>query len=733
MSVHQIKPLDDDVIKRIRSSLIITSIPQCIRELICNAIDANATNIDISLDVEKFTVQVNDNGHGILDLSKIGQRHTSSKCHTLSDIQHLKTFGFRGEAMAAITNESLTQIISRHCSSNETFEGFWKDGHVIGEILPSKHMKKSCSGTRVILRDLFYKYPVRRKQITAYQHAAVIESVKRQIIGFALCFNYINFNLIDSHRNLSLLSIKKTSSSLNTFRQQFGQDITKHVEMLAMRKGDIVIDGFYSSQGYPSKAHQYIYINNYLVPVQNVLYRIVPSLFAASNFGKIADKRQYLEGKAKYTQRHPIYMTRLICPFWSNYDIHMYLEMFEEFPDYTKIADLIKALTIKFLIRSGNLSKDEPIQMAGQKRRRGKDSLFPPANTNQSSISHITNNPYLLHSPSLLSTPATSVQTASNAPDELCQLLKASSIDCSHLKRAKTPHHIEAATLNDNCTTSQLYQNLLSYRPLSYEMPQKLLKEDLLHSCVLGQIDRKYIATRSLKEENRIIIIDQHAADERVKLEQMMNVDIRSTIALEPVITLNMESIFEVEALMDQRMSYYFKNWGIQYLAASDLDREMDTQMQSRFFEITESSSPHFITSTATTTVVEKRYKIYVTHIPALVSDRCISNHALLKELIRDYMYWVMSQQNNEAVITSTCPKGIVDILKSRACRTAIMFNDELTLEQCGILIRNLAKCNFPFQCAHGRPSAVPVQITSSIPTAYSKRQKNWSKFTVHA
>jgi len=48
-------------------------------------------------------------------------------------------------------------------------------------------------------------------------------------------------------------------------------------------------------------------------------------------------------------------------------------------------------------------------------------------------------------------------------------------------------------------------------------------------------------------------------------------------------------------------------------------------------------------------------------------------------------------------------------MLNSRACRSAIMFNDELSHEQCKVLIRRLADCAFPFQCAHGRPSLVPL------------------------
>jgi DNA mismatch repair protein MLH3 len=54
-------------------------------------------------------------------------------------------------------------------------------------------------------------------------------------------------------------------------------------------------------------------------------------------------------------------------------------------------------------------------------------------------------------------------------------------------------------------------------------------------------------------------------------------------------------------------------------------------------------------------------------------------------------------------------PQGILDMINSRACRSAIMFNDALSLEECEELVQKVASCAFPFQCAHGRPSMVPL------------------------
>ena len=98
------------------------------------------------------------------------------------------------------------------------------------------------------------------------------------------------------------------------------------------------------------------------------------------------------------------------------------------------------------------------------------------------------------------------------------------------------------------------------------------------------------------------------------------------------------------------------------------------------------------------------------------------SNPKILVELIRTEIY---SNSNPSHPISTTsetedlskawltrihhCPQGILDMINSRACRSAIMFNDVLSKAQCESLVGRLADTAFPFQCAHGRPSLLPL------------------------
>jgi DNA mismatch repair protein MLH3 len=118
--------------------------------------------------------------------------------------------------------------------------------------------------------------------------------------------------------------------------------------------------------------------------------------------------------------------------------------------------------------------------------------------------------------------------------------------------------------------------------------------------------------------------------------------------------------------------------------------------------------------------------------LPPSISERCKLDPPVLISLLRSEV-WRLASGDDGAAATRTdldeitsfskngsemhhwlrslsnIPKPLLDILNSRACRSAIMFNDPLDKNQCKQLIRDLSRCAFPFICAHGRPSLVPL------------------------
>lgn len=159
-----IKHLAEDVQARLRSGVTVTSMGQCVEELVLNSIDAKATCVAVRVDLEAFKIQVVDNGSGMgkEDLSKMGKRYFTSKCSSVADLEKLTFYGFRGEALASIANmASVVEVSSRSSKTAKTFVKLFHNGHAL-EVCEAE-LSRPSGGTTVTVCNLFYQLPVRRR------------------------------------------------------------------------------------------------------------------------------------------------------------------------------------------------------------------------------------------------------------------------------------------------------------------------------------------------------------------------------------------------------------------------------------------------------------------------------------------------------------------------------------------------------------------------------------------
>uniref|UniRef100_A0A3B4B465 Histidine kinase/HSP90-like ATPase domain-containing protein n=1 Tax=Periophthalmus magnuspinnatus TaxID=409849 RepID=A0A3B4B465_9GOBI len=97
-----IKCLPKEVQGKLRSGVALPSLQQCVEELLVNSIDAGAFCVGVRVDMDAFKIQVIDNGRGMSaeDIGCVGNRYYTSKCNSLEDLEDLRFYGFRGEALA---------------------------------------------------------------------------------------------------------------------------------------------------------------------------------------------------------------------------------------------------------------------------------------------------------------------------------------------------------------------------------------------------------------------------------------------------------------------------------------------------------------------------------------------------------------------------------------------------------------------------------------------------------
>jgi len=253
---------------------------------------------------------------------------------------------------------------------------------------------------------------------------------------------------------------------------------------------------------------------------------------------------------------------------------------------------------------------------------------------------------------------------------------------------------------------------------------QKLTKASLSSASVLRQVDDKFIlaivaATGPNKEQREIstddgrekgamlVLIDQHAADERIRVEELYD-----QLCRDDVVTLPRPIVFEVnrvEAAKFLKLQTYLRSWDLVYDVRSDSSSARDL-VPGR-------------TSPALYGESQSAHSVVVTGLPRLIAERCWLEPKILIDLLRKEIWTERPRRGRDVASDRSppvqedsspwlskiahCPSGLLDMLHSRSCRSAIMFNDSLTVEQCTTLVQRLARCAFPFQCAHGRPSMV--------------------------
>ena len=161
MDVKRIVKLDERTASKIAAGEVVERPAMVVKELVENAIDAEATEITVEIKKGgKAYIKVTDNGKGIHyeDLNLVFERHATSKIRKIEDLYQTHSLGFRGEALASICAVSNLELITMRADEKLGMKVIAAGGtiHKISEV-------GTVKGTTLLIRDLFYNTPARLK------------------------------------------------------------------------------------------------------------------------------------------------------------------------------------------------------------------------------------------------------------------------------------------------------------------------------------------------------------------------------------------------------------------------------------------------------------------------------------------------------------------------------------------------------------------------------------------
>ena len=260
---HMIRRLPAQTVNRIAAGEVIERPASVIKELVENALDAGASQIDIRYeDGGRTVITVTDDGKGMdrENLSLAVERHATSKLPDDSDLLTIETMGFRGEALPSIGSVARLSLTSQTESDDSAWE-LRVDGGVKQDPRPAPRF--GLHGTRVDVRDLFFATPARLKFMKSErsESMAISDVVKR----LAMANPHVGFTLTNGSRtSLRLVGTPLSEDGrLVRLSKILGDDFGANAVAVDSEREGIVLTGF---AGLPTfsrgnSAHQYLFVN----------------------------------------------------------------------------------------------------------------------------------------------------------------------------------------------------------------------------------------------------------------------------------------------------------------------------------------------------------------------------------------------------------------------------------------------------------------------------------------
>jgi DNA mismatch repair protein MutL len=601
----KIKLLPPRLANQIAAGEVVERPASVVKEMLENSLDAGATRIEVDVDSGGLkTLRIRDNGHGIAkeDLSLALSRHATSKIYILDDLEAVATLGFRGEALASVSSVSRLTLTSNSEDSAQGWSAKTEGQEMATDIAPAPHPQ----GTTVEVRDLFFNTPARRKFLrTEKTEFNRIDDVVKRL---ALANFMVSFELRHNQRTIHSLRAGDSEAEKNRRVAQIcgpafmENALTIDIERHGLRLwGWVALPTFSRSQA----DLQHFYVNGRSIKDKLVSHAV---------------RQAYSD--VLYHGRHPAFVLYLeIDP--ATVDVNVHPTKHEvRFRDGRTVHNFIYGSLHHAL---ADVRPDDQLTQASS-----LGNKINPADN-------------MVEQQSMPLQPATA--TFSN--DVSGHASSAISSSYAPTAHAESPQVKEALQFYGQATegsatpavASTGSQQTADVPPLGY---------------AIAQLKGIYILAENTQG---LIVVDMHAAHERVVYERMKTAFDAGSVQAQPLLVPQTLAVSDKEVACAEAHQAVFQQLGF----------------------VVETAGPE---------------SVLIRQIPVTL------RHANVEQLVRDVLSDLIQYGSSDRI-----KQHINELLSTMACHGSVRANRQLTVSEMNALLRDMEATERSGQCNHGRPT----------------------------
>jgi DNA mismatch repair protein MutL len=636
-STRRIHTLNAALANQIAAGEVIERPSSVVKELLENSIDAGATELIIRVAQGGSTlIEIIDNGNGIHaeDLPLAVMRHATSKIQTADDLHAIVSLGFRGEALASIAAVSRLTL-----TSSQDEQGVGYQVEVNGTAFDHQQIQavSAQKGTHIRVQDLFFNVPARRKFLkkpsTEFGH---IEEIVRR-----LALTHFDIRFVLEHNDNIRLNLPVADSGelrYQRVQQLLGQQFIQNAYWLDSESINMRLSGWL---GHPSDARaqadlQYVYVNGRIVKDKTISHAL----------------RMAYEG-ILHGHQHSSYLLFLeVDP--ENIDVNVHPTKHEiRFLNQREVHEFVRHYAKSTLSQFQTASADLAQAMKMDETASENFNVQPQPKYQEQ---------FSLHRAALEAEPQSnlSAEVSTNLLTEFNQ----SSAQAVNYSTQSQPQYNNSLQLN-NALKSYL-------SPLREEIPPTPFNkggveidesnqagssrvDEFPLGIAIAQLHGIYVLAQNTEG---LIIVDMHAAHERILLQQMKSAwDKPEFWTSQQLLIPKVVSITRMQAMRVEELQSQLQRLGL------EIDQYGDNQ-------------------------------VIVRGVPAILHKGNFEK--LIPELLNDL------DPNDEA-------RGLLqkrdELLAGMACHGAVRAHRQLSLSEMNALLRQMEQTEFASQCNHGRPT----------------------------